>query len=99
MVWDGARSHRREKVKCVGLSTIMLPPYSPELNPADRAFEEVWRWVEGMSYPMIEGKVEAYQRRLESDPLGCDRLQAGIGCTTTSAASTRLLRSDLYGWV
>ena len=26
---------------------IYQPPYSPELNPAERVFEEVRRWVEG----------------------------------------------------
>ena len=43
----------------------------PELNPAERVFEEVRRWVEGKVYESIEEKMEAvnaYLRRLESDP-------------------------------
>ncbi len=64
VVWDGARSHRSELVRGVGLPLILLPPYSPELNlrqesrvllgPAERVFEEVRRWVEGRVYPSLE---------------------------------------------
>ena len=42
MVYDGAPSHRpkivreRKQITC-----IFLPPYSPELNPAERFFEEI----------------------------------------------------------
>ena len=72
LVWDGARGHRGEEVARVGLPTIVQPPYSPELNPAERVFEEVRRWVEGRIYPTIEDKMEAvnaYLRELESDPV------------------------------
>ena len=71
VVWDGARSHRHELVCRVGLPLIGLPPYSPELNPAERVFEEVRRWIEGKVYPSLEDKVaavEAYLTELESNP-------------------------------
>ena len=42
LVWDGARGHRSELVESVGVPTIVQPPYSPELNPAERVFEEVF---------------------------------------------------------
>jgi transposase len=32
------------------------PPYSPELNPAERVFEEVRRWTEGKVYGSLEAK-------------------------------------------
>ena len=32
------------------MKTITLPAYSPELNPAERVFEEVRRWVEARVY-------------------------------------------------
>ena len=69
LVWDGARGHRSRLVDVVGLPTIVQPAYSPELNPAERVFEEVRRWVEGRIYGSIEEKVEAvnaYLRELES---------------------------------
>ena len=71
VVWDGAPSHRGELVRGVGLPLIGLPPYSPELNPAERVFEEVRRWIEGKVYPSLEDKVAAvaaYLTHLESDP-------------------------------
>lgn len=71
LVWDGARGHRGEKVRNVGLSTIIQPAYSPELNPVERVFEEVRRWVEGKAYRSIEEKMEAvetYLSELGSDP-------------------------------
>ena len=72
LVWDGARSHRSELVRSVArMKTIVQPAYSPELNPAERVFEEVRRWVEGRVYGSLEDKVSAveeYLSRLESDP-------------------------------
>lgn len=72
LVWDGARSHRSEWVRKVsGVKTVVQPAYSPELNPAERVFEEVRRWVEGRVYGSIEEKmaaVNAYLSKLEADP-------------------------------
>jgi len=63
----------------LGLPLIGLPPYSPELNPAERVFEEVRRWIEGKVYPSLEDKVaavEAFLTELESNP---DRVRALTG--------------------
>ena len=71
VVWDGAPGHRDQRVQGLGLPLIGLPPYSPELNPAERVFEEVRRWIKGKVYLSIEDKVEAVEAflsKLESDP-------------------------------
>lgn len=72
LVWDGARSHRSELVRSVaGVKTIVQPAYSPELNPAERVFEEVRRWVEGRVYESLEEKMAAVDEclsKLDSDP-------------------------------
>ena len=71
LVWDGARSHRGEKVEGFGVTAVIQPPYSPALHPAERMFEEVRRWVEGIVYLTIEDKVAAVEvrlRELKSDP-------------------------------
>tara|TARA_B100001971_G_scaffold47818_1_gene43168 strand:+ start:804 stop:1157 length:354 start_codon:yes stop_codon:yes gene_type:complete len=71
VVWDGAPSHRDRRMRGLGLPLIGLPPYSPDLNPAERVFEEVRRWIEGKVYRSIEDKVEAVEAFLtefESDP-------------------------------
>ncbi len=76
VVWDGAPGHRDQRVQGLGMPLIGLPPYSPELNPAERVFEEVRRWIEGKVYRSIDDKVEAvhaFLSELESDP---DRVRA-----------------------
>ncbi len=38
---------------------VRQPAYSPEVNPAERVFEEVRRWTEGKVYVDLEAKKEA----------------------------------------
>ena len=57
--------HKAKAVGEVGLRRV----YQPPLNPAERVFAEVRRWVEGRRYERIEAKkaaVEAVLRRLEA---------------------------------
>ena len=64
IVWDNAPSHRakvlREDDKNLP-HLHFLPPFSPELNPAERVFEEVRRHVEGKVWQTIEAKVAAVE--------------------------------------
>lgn len=90
VVWDGAGSHRDKLVRGVGLPLIRLPPYSPELNPAERVFEEVRRWIEGKVYPSLDDKVavvEAFLSKFESDP---NRVRALAGWDWIEDAIKRL---------
>jgi transposase len=44
VVLDNAPCHRRKDIgEIPGLTVLFLPPYSPELNPAERFFEELRR--------------------------------------------------------
>jgi transposase len=92
LVWDGAPSHRDALVKEVGLPLLCLPPYSPELDPAERLFEEVRRQVEGRVYATLDAKaaaVDAYLEQLDANPArvrqrcGWDWIQTA--CDTLSA--------------
>lgn len=77
VVWDGARGHRAQVVQQVGVTLIQQPPYSPELNPAERVFEEVRRRVEGRVYPDLAAKkraVEGVLEELAADPERVRRL-------------------------
>ena len=65
VVWDGASSHRDDAVRAVGVPLIDLPPYSPELNPAERLFEEVRRHTEGRVYATLADKVAAVNAFLD----------------------------------
>lgn len=72
LVWDGAGSHRSKEVREIeGITSIIQPPYSPELNPVERIFQEVRRHTDGRGYESIEEKMSAvddYIRGLASDP-------------------------------
>jgi len=56
LVWDHAAF---PKGKAVGVKGGHLPPYSPELNPAEQVFAAVRRWVEGRQYERTEAKKAA----------------------------------------
>jgi hypothetical protein len=75
VVWDQAWGHRgaqtREAAATLGVTTIEQPPASPELNPAERVFEELRRGVEGRVYSCLDDKVAAVEtllQQLAADP-------------------------------
>jgi hypothetical protein len=70
LVWDGAPSHAAKLVRDIGLPLVRLPAYAPELNPAERVFEELRRAVEGEIYGDIDAKVAAVEAVLA--PLAAD---------------------------
>jgi hypothetical protein len=77
LVWDRAPGHREEGVQTLGMPLIELPPYSPELNPAERVFEEIRRVVEGEVYASLDAKVAAVEGMLadlDADPARVRRL-------------------------
>jgi transposase len=71
VVWDKAPSHRAKSLSELGTARVFLPSYSPELNPAERIFEEVRRRVEGKVYESLRDKrreAETYLKELAADP-------------------------------
>ena len=79
VIWDGACSHRGQAMGQLPFERIFLPPYSPELNPAERVFEEIRAEIEGKTYPSLSAKqqaIEQFLRRLKADK---DRLHNLIG--------------------
>lgn len=79
LVWDGNGSHKAHIVRQVGMPLISLPPYSPELNPAERVIEAVRAKIEGHVYDSLEDKkarAEAFLRELAACP---DRVQSLAG--------------------
>jgi len=42
VVWDGAGAHRSSKIQAISaVQRLTLPPYSPDLNPAEHWFQEL----------------------------------------------------------
>jgi len=79
LIWDRAPSHRDATVRAVGLPLIEQPPYSPELNPVERIFEELRAEIEGVVYGAIEEKVAAVERLLEELDADPERVKSLAG--------------------
>lgn len=59
VIWDRAPCHRLKSFREIpGLSVVFLPSYSPELNPAERFFEELRRETANRVFEGLE-KIEA----------------------------------------
>jgi transposase len=77
VIWDGASSHHGQDLGKLPMNRVFLPSYSPELNPAERIFEEVRREIEGFVYPSIQAKqyrIDQFLRRLRADKQRLDSL-------------------------
>ena len=97
VVWDNAPSHKAKVLRDVGPTLSFLPPYSPELNPAERVFEEVRRHVEGRIWESIEAKqeaVEAFLTTLAADAARVKRL-AGWHWIQEAVASLPVNRDQM----
>ena len=90
LVWDNAPSHRAKVVAEAGLPLAYLPPFSPELNPAERIFEEVRRWVEGKIYPALDDKVKAVEDYLNALSGDVERVKQLAGWEWISASLAKL---------
>lgn len=77
VIWDGAGAHRGKTLRELSTQRLFLPPASPQLNPAERVFEEIRRRVEGRGYPDVAAKqavVDAYLDEVAADPARVQRL-------------------------
>ena len=94
VVWDKAPPHRANSLAELGTIRVFLPSYSPELNPAERIFEEVRRRVEGKVYESLgekREKAESYLKELAADPQRVKRAcVGGDGCESHSSRCRRV---------
>jgi hypothetical protein len=79
VVWDGAASHQSAVVQKVGFPLVQQPAYAPELNPAERLFEELRRVTEGKVYDSLDAKVAAIQAELQRWDADPNRLRRLVG--------------------
>lgn len=79
VVWDGAPAHQTLAAQPQPVVLVRQPPFSPELNPAERLIEELRRYLEGKVYPTLVDKyaaADAFLRDLDADP---DRVRSLVG--------------------
>jgi hypothetical protein len=66
IVLDGSGSHRGEKVVWPeGIVPLSLPPYSPELNPAEQVFRHLRKRLANEIFATIEELKDALARELQ----------------------------------
>ncbi len=65
IVWDGAKGHHGDAYNGVEVKRLQQPPYSPELNPAERVFEALRDKVEGVVYGTLAKKKRAVEAELQ----------------------------------
>lgn len=66
LILDGAGSHRSGKVEYGKLGKELLPPYSPELNPVERFFQELRRKLKNKVYESYEEVEQAVSELFKS---------------------------------
>lgn len=90
VVWDRAGGHRTRTVREVGLVLVEQPAGSPELNPAERVFEELRRRIEGQLYETIEEKVAAVEHELQTLAADPERVRSLAGWSWITGACQAL---------
>lgn len=67
VVWDNAPCHRPMIHREIpGLIVLFLPPYSPELNPAERFFEEIRKATANRIFESIEAQEQVIEMKLNA---------------------------------
>lgn len=78
VVWDNAPCHRPMVHREIpGLIVLFLPPYSPELNPAERFFEEIRKATANQIFKSITEQEQAIEKKLNdltNDTVGMKQL-------------------------
>lgn len=65
VVWDNAPCHRPLIHRQIpGLIVLFLPPYSPELNPAERFFEELRKVTANQIFATIDDQEKVIEEEL-----------------------------------
>jgi hypothetical protein len=79
VVWDRARGHRGPAYAEVAVKRIEQPPYSPELNPAERVFQYLRAKIEGLVYGTIAAKKAAIEAELRALASARDKVRSLAG--------------------
>ncbi len=77
LILDGAGAHRSGRISYGKLDKHLLPPYSPELNPVERFFQELRRELKNKvydSYTEVEKAVEEIFKRYLTKPEAVKKL-------------------------
>lgn len=95
IVWDRARGHRGSAYAAVKVHRVEQPPYSPELNPAERVFEYLRSQIEGKVYGTIEAKQQAVEVELQKLATDSEKVKSLAGWNWICQAVIGLPQSNM----
>lgn len=80
LVWDNAPGHRVKAHREIpGLIVLFLPPYSPELNPTERFFEELRKATANRIFKSIEEQEAVIEEKLRALTDDTDAMKRLLG--------------------
>lgn len=80
LVWDNAPCHRPKIHREIpGLIILFLPPYSPELNPTERFFEELRKATANQIFKTIEDQEHVIEAKLNELTNDADAMKRLLG--------------------
>ena len=80
MVYDNAPSHRPKIVRArENMTCIFLPPYSPELNPTERFFEEIRKSTANQIFATLDDQEKIIEKAVKTLSLNEERMRRLMG--------------------
>lgn len=80
IVFDNAPSHRPKIIReRKNITCIFLPPYSPELNPAERFFEEIRKSTANKIFESIDAQEDAIAKKVKDTSADIDGMKELTG--------------------
>ena len=80
LVWDNASCHRVKVHRTIpGLIVLFLPPYSPELNPTERFFEELRKATANRIFSTIDEQETVIEEALKALSNDTDAMKRLLG--------------------
>jgi len=80
MVYDNAPSHRPKIVRSrENITCIFLPPYSPELNPTERFFEEIRKSTANQIFATLDDQEKIIEKAVKTLSLNEERMKQLVG--------------------
>jgi len=59
LIMDNASFHKSKRLKIPeGINIEYIPPYSPELNPVERVFQEIKKYIKNLVFDSVDEMIE-----------------------------------------
>jgi transposase len=80
MVFDNAPSHRPKIVReRKNITCVFLPPYSPELNPAERFFGEIRKSTANQIFETLDDQEKVIEEAVKNLSLNENKMKQLLG--------------------